>query len=85
MTNITDRNNQTPKKMVGVLIEKVQCIALNRPEPMKDASEDEQLVDFVVASKKDTAQNKKSKTEREEQLRKLMDDEGMSSTLCART
>ncbi|MCJ1259830.1 hypothetical protein MMC24_007669 [Lignoscripta atroalba] len=44
-------------------------------EPMKDASEDEQLVDFVVASKKDTAQNKKSKTEREEQLRKLMDDE----------
>ena len=48
-------------------------------EPMKDASEDEQEADLLVASTKSDASKRASKTEREERLRKMMDDEGSIS------
>ncbi|KAL9614986.1 MAG: hypothetical protein Q9167_000517 [Letrouitia subvulpina] len=48
------------------------------PEPMKDASEDEQSEDFTESTAKaqQTSQSRrKAKLEREEQLRKMMDDD----------
>ncbi len=46
---------------------------------MRDASEDEDEDDFVGTSKL-TAEPRKSRSEREEQLRKLMDDKGKQTT-----
>lgn len=44
-------------------------------EPMKDASEDEQVEDFINEVKVG-AKLSNPKSEREERLRKMMDDEG---------
>lgn len=48
---------------------------------MKDVSEDEQEDDLFVASSKSNALKRASKAEREESLRKMMDDEGSISRL----
>ena len=47
-------------------------------EPMKDASEDEQEDDFISQPTKPSDPNK-SKAERAEQLRKMMEDDGNRS------
>lgn len=44
---------------------------------MKDASEDEQEADFIHNTAAEKASYRKSKAEREEQLRKMMDQEGI--------
>ncbi|KAL2039809.1 hypothetical protein N7G274_007209 [Stereocaulon virgatum] len=51
-------------------------------EPMKDASEDEQEEDFIAANN-DSSKQGKSHSEREADLRKMMDeeDEGMEDTV----
>lgn len=46
-------------------------------EPMKDASEDEQEADFIDSTAAEAKSNRNSKAEREEQLRKMMEQEGM--------
>lgn len=46
---------------------------------MKDASEDENEEDFIASNKPKSAQSQ-SKSEREEKLRQMMDDEGKRRT-----
>ncbi|KAI4131579.1 MAG: hypothetical protein LQ347_002916 [Umbilicaria vellea] len=46
-------------------------------EPMQDASEDEQEADFIDNTAAAAKSNRKSKAEREEQLRNMMEQEGM--------
>ena len=50
--------------------------ALIPADAMKDASEDEQPDDFVEPSKT-SSKGQKSRSQREEALRKMMDEEGM--------
>ncbi len=52
---------------------------MNLPEPMKDASEDEQEGDFM-ASNSANSKTLKSQSERAEQLRKMMEDEGRKTS-----
>ena len=61
---------------------------LTSPEPMKDASEDEQEDNFI-SQPTETPNPKISKAERAERLRKMMEDDGnppfsLSSTLSTR-
>lgn len=50
-------------------------------EPMKDASEDEQEADFIDSTAAEAKSNRKSKAEREEKLREMMEREGVYSFL----
>ena len=50
-----------------------------RLEIMKDASEDEQEEDFMDRAEANPIKGRKAKSERTEQLRKMMDDEGKTA------
>ena len=56
------------------------CLAntLTVTEPMKEASEDEQPEDFALKVDKEQPPSK-SRSEREEDLRRMMEDDGLSA------
>lgn len=56
-------------------VDNKRLLRLTLAEPMKDASEDEDEDTFVPTTKSE-AEPGKSRSEREERLRKLMDEEG---------